>query len=90
MRRLLFLGVIALGLAGAGCAGDRQSTDTSAQKTVAPDVSNPNQLPGRAQARGLFDNQMPSQQPFGMPGQGMPQTGFQRMDQQMYRGSFGP
>jgi hypothetical protein len=90
MRRVLFLGVIALGLGGAGCAGDRQSTDTSAQQSVAPDVTNPNQLPGRAQARGLFDNQVPSQQPFGMPGQGIPQTSFQRYDQQMYRGSFGP
>ena len=89
MRRLLFLGVMALGLAGAGCATDRQSSDTSAQKTVAPDVSNPNQLPGRARAGGMFDNQMPSQSPFGTPGQGMPQTGFQRYSQQMYRG-FGP
>jgi hypothetical protein len=89
MRRLLFLGGIALGLAGAGCATDRQSSDTTAQKSVVPDVTNPNQLPGRAQARGMFDNQVPTQQPFGMPGQGMPQTPFQRMDQQMYRG-FGP
>ena len=89
MRRLLFLGVMALGLAGAGCAGDRQSTDTGTQNTVTPDLANPNQLQGRAQARGLFDNQVPSQQPLGMPGQGIPQTSFQRFDQQMFRGSFG-
>ena len=89
MRRLLFLGAMALGFAGAGCATDRQSSDTSAPKSVAPDVTNPTQLPGRASAGGLFDNQAPSQSPFGMPGQGVQQSSFQRYDQRMYR-SFGP
>ncbi len=90
MRRLLFVGVMALGLAGMGCATSQQSsTAGGTQKVNAPELTNANRLEGRAKANGLFDNQMATQNPGFAPMQGVPQTAFQRMDNRMYNGNFG-
>lgn len=94
MRRLLFVGVMALGLAGMGCAtGSQSSTAGGTQKVNAPELANPTQLQGRAKAQGWLDNQVSTQNPLAptqgpMPATGMPQTGFQRIDNRMYNGTF--
>lgn len=95
MRRLLFVGVMALGLAGLGCAtGSQSSTSGSTRKFQAPDLTNPTQLQGRNKAQGFLDNQVATQSPMTptqgpMPVQAMPQTGYQRMENQMYGRTFG-
>ena len=91
MRRLLLLGVMCLGFAGAGCATNRQSStaDTSAPKPPTPDLANANRLEGRTRSPGFLDNQAnPQYDPMTSPQQGMPMTGYQAMQQRMNR-SFG-
>jgi hypothetical protein len=92
MRRLLMLGVLGVGLAGVGCATDRQSsTDTAAPQSPTPDLMNANRLQGRNRAPGPFDNQgSPGYDPMTSPQQGVPMTGFQSTQQRMNRPFMGP
>jgi hypothetical protein len=88
------LGVLCVGLAGAGCATDRQSstaTDAAAPKDATPDLMNANRLQGRNRTPGPFDNQgAPGYDPITSPQQGVPMTGFQSMQQRMNRPYMGP